>query len=260
MTTRMSIIIDDSSLDWLKNEQPLLQYNVENKIIKGIIQISMYYNPRTKKALIWDISEYQLLKESIIDSYEVSIDLSWDLPLVKETAWRIKALWEKQWLNNLDDLHINRDWSCCLMPANQLFLHLLEDNSLIWLFTNVIYPFFYSQSYYERYWKWIMWEFPHWWIGILVFFNKQNKQNKIRIFPYTCGQLNTHILLKIATNDLSLQWHTNCFCWSKNKIRYCHDYSTLEFKELKDFFSYIKSFNKKHLIKLQNAIINSLNC
>lgn len=240
----MNVIIDAEALMRLKSEQSLLKYNKIRKTIVGNLQISMYYDIEKKEGFRWNISEYQHSQYSIIDSYDINIDFSETLPTVKETWNRIKSFWENMWFVSLDDLHIDKNNTCCLMPFNQLYLHLFKDKSLKWLFEQALYPYFYSQSYFEKYKQRPMWEFLHWALWILQFFNQQSDNQKNIILNSTLKSIKSTKLYNTINQKSQLKPHHFCFCGSWKKIRYCHNIDSKEYKIVKYFINYIKFISK----------------
>jgi hypothetical protein len=104
----MDIIrLSEKEVSALRDMTPDLEYNAEKGIISGILSFKLTYSE---------------LQEEITDSYQIEIDLnnvSSGLPIVRETAGRIRNIAKKQRKSALD-LHINEKNELCMIIAPEI--------------------------------------------------------------------------------------------------------------------------------------------
>ena len=93
--------------------------------------------------------------QSIEDWYEIEIELDERyFPIVKEISNKITKFSEKHQIPE-DDMHINKDGTCCLMtnPAIDIILHKNKGNEIHAIFEQIITPYFCYQSCFMKYGK-----------------------------------------------------------------------------------------------------------
>lgn len=241
------IRLDDIETERLSINQPFLEYNRKNNKISWKLLISMYCDFQTKNAILYDVSNYLDKKETIIDQYEIEINLSWEIniPETKETAWRLKAIAEKMWIP-LENLHVSDDWTCCLMPISQAYFNFLHNKWIIYYFENEIYPYFYSQSYFERFWIRPFWEFSHWWQWNIEYFNMLPFEIKNEVIESITYAMKKWILYKIISNNYLINWTTPCLCWCWNTFTECNQLTTKDKFLIIELFSYLKKIKENY--------------
>lgn len=240
------IRLDDIETERLSINQPFLEYNRKNNKISWKLLISMYCDFQTKNAILYDVSNYLDKKETIIDQYEIEINLSWEIniPETKETAWRLKAIAEKMWIP-LENLHVSDDWTCCLMPISQTYYNFLHNRWLIYYFEKEIYPYFYSQSYFQKFRVRPFWEFSHWWQWNLEYFNSLPFEIKNEIIEFLPYSMQKWILNKIISGNYIINSATKCTCWCWERFVECKKLTTKDKYLIIELFWYLREVKEK---------------
>lgn len=194
------------------------------------------------------IAEYEGL-ETLKNIYEIKvlfpINYPMDVPNVYETAGKI------------DSFHRNKatDGSLCLGVPSEIHQIFSTERTLKNFFDNLLIPFLYSHTYYEKYKKPPWGERDHGGKGIIQYY--QEKLNTINIY----GILD---FLEISLQE-KYRGHILCPCGSNKKLRNCHidllkEKSSMDKKILKGELDQIyrhlldESENKIEIEKLKKRI------
>ena len=153
--------------------------------------------------------------EHIVDAYTVEINIPKEypkeLPTIKETGRRIKREFR----------HIYNNHELCLATFADMKLKLGENFKLLDWIDNFVVPYFFSNSYFEKYKILPFGERSHGSIGILEFYTEyfkvDNKKSAYNILKYSC--------------EKKYRGHDECPCGSGEKIRNCHKDIVLKSKE-----------------------------
>lgn len=227
----MSLNINPEALKWLNEHYPKLTYVDNPPIIKGQLEFSMVY--LGDRYIINPVDPSHLNHKLYIrDSYEVEITLekmpASILPGVKETGGRIKSVKEKYHKESLADVHMyNSEHLClCARPEEESRL----PNGFIWedFFNNLLIPFFYEQSYFEKTGEWIWGERSHGCLGIFEsYFDYRRISNTFDVLKKYILDLKANLDIFLYSKALmgkqKIKGHWLCFCGSRKKFRNCHN-------------------------------------
>lgn len=152
----------EADLQWLaKHHSSLLVFRESDKtLLVGLLKFSRSYKEVTRT-----------------DAYSIEIvipDAADQPPKAYEKAGRLRKVMEKYGLKELADLHCYRSGRLCVAAPQELTLTFLPNPSLAVFFESYLVPFFYSQSYYEEYGKWLWPHLPHNAQGLLEWFNENS--------------------------------------------------------------------------------------
>ncbi len=170
---------------------------------------------------------------TITDTFLVMITLPYDYPqsppFVQETGGRIPA-----------DFHQNPDRTLCLGIPIELRQRFKREPTLLAFVKNLLIPYLYSYSYFEKYGKLPFGEFAHGGRGIREYYQELFKTDDIYIVLE---------LLKIMAEG-SYKGHHICPCGSGKILRNCHNLKELvkNYSKglfLRDFIYVLVSLNQK---------------
>jgi hypothetical protein len=196
----MDIILTPSEIRWIKNKYPNIKIDNKKISIKGQIYFNRSYNEIT-----------------INDSYEIEIILKTKensiLPQVKEVGGKIREI-----ANNLNkpliDLHVNNnDNTLCLCIYKKEKEYFLDDFDIKIFFEQLLEPYLYWISYFNKYKRKPWGEYAHSNLGYLEMYAEE----EIDIDNLKKFFLNEE-LVKIK----KMKGHHGCLCGSNEKIKKCH--------------------------------------
>ncbi len=249
----MTLDIQESDLNWLHREYPSLVFTSGNpSIIKGMLEFDMLYEGDH-----YVIKPGDLLKspKRIKDSYEIEIRLEniqpSTLPQVREIGGRLLAVKEKYQKQFTADVHMYANGTLCLCAFPEEKTKLSKGFNLKDFFEYLLIPFFYAQSYYEKYGQWIWGERSHGPLGLLESYadNRVNGDNKRLIQEYLDDLKRlpeSKPFIDALLEKDKVKGHRDCFCGSKIKLRRCH---SVAFQGLWHF----KEDIRKHKIIIRDA-------
>jgi len=218
----MSFTITPEEIKWLKDNYPGLKfYNGTPSVIKGLFKFEAIYQKEGRQ-------KYPAIK----DTYEIEIKLSSSplssLPEVREIGGRISNAISRLGKTSAD-LHVNPDNTVCLCPYTAEKRKLPSGFNLKDFFNNLLIPYFYGQSYYQKNKEWPWGEYSHGELGLLEDYleNRGDGNNRELILEFIEN------FKKITFSDSyfalvkkgKIKGHTLCFCGSNEKIRNCHNFS-----------------------------------
>ncbi len=222
---------------WLRDNCPDLYFDYEEQIIRGEMYFKMYFSSNEERYIINPDSSHDVYNGVVIeDVYEIEINLSDSrlVPLVKETGGRILKSKEKWHLKSLSDLHINYNKTACLCVKTEEHSKMPRGFNLKDFFENLLIPFFYYQSFFEKYgrepWK----GYSHGDLGILENYLSINVCTAKTIVLF-CENLSTILRIHITDNKIFKKYHL-CFCNSGKQFKKCHKKAFYGYDKLrKDF-------------------------
>lgn len=214
--------IEPNDIEWVRKYYAGLRVKSSDGVIRGILRF------RAKKVTSMKVtvyhsfpSEKQKSKPSYIeDSYDIS--LSFDeqgLPHVRETGGRLERRARKIGVE-LADMHIHGSGEACLGSNLTVISKMKQINTLEEFFEDLLIPYFYYHSYWEKHGKMPWSGRPHG-NDLVIFLEDLPK--------YQAALTDDDMLNLVAGMDID--WHifghkmtrnTRCFCNSGNKIKYCH--------------------------------------
>lgn len=227
------IKISKAERNWLKNNYPKLKF--QKKLFKpipkvvGNLEFDMSYNKKNSSYSIHYDNKYIPEDFRIKDSYQIEIILERNklslLPKVKETGNRILKVAEKRELNHRD-LHIDSNGSVCLCVRIEEKKYLPKGFNLKDFFHELLIPFFYWESYFEKFNKEPWEHYSHEELGLLESYAEMEIVDKDVI---------EGVLLNLSLSKNwerykdwlfqkrgNIQGHWDCLCGSSKEIRKCH--------------------------------------
>lgn len=147
---------------------------------------------------------------SLADSFEIKIVIDDHypaiVPLLYETTEKIPQDFE----------HINPDGTCCLGVPGELSIKFIQNPTLLYFIEELVIPFLYSASWYNRYKVYPFGERPHGLNGIFDYYKEFWHVDNNRV---ACGLL----FVALSTNrNLKYRGHQPCPCNSGIIGRQCH--------------------------------------
>ena len=215
---------------WLSKEHPSLKVeeNIESTTVSGRLNFEMTYEPDSGKFLVFPKS-HKGKGVLIKDQYKIRIVVpkttTPDLPKVYAIGSRITKVAKQKSLPTYD-LHFNFDDSACLYVAgkeNEYF----PNNFDFRIFINqLVIPYFYAQSYFQKFDEWPWGEYAHGILGMFEWYNEQKNPTESNI-----KQMLERLKMADDWKTISgmfkegnwVKGHTSCLCRSGNKIRDCHN-------------------------------------
>lgn len=213
---------------WLNDRFPKLELNETEKgfTLKGNFIVDMFYDASiSEEYVVFPTKEEQRTSDKYIyDVYQILIDYhdAIFIPAVYETEGRIKAFAQRKRMY-LADLHINDRGNLCLCPKPLERVLLNEIYTIQDFFVRLVMPFFYAQSYYEKFNRWPWKDYSHGDPGILECYadHISKVQDKRAFIERTVISLNSQNQSIIRSGE-QITRQTLCFCGSRNKFRSCH--------------------------------------
>lgn len=161
----------------------------------------------------------------ISDSFQLEIEFpNNSFPLVREVGGRIQKIAEKYGIRDIRDLHVNKNQNdaVCLCPKPSERLRYPTGIDLLHFLNNLVVPFFYGLSYYEKNHKWPWSEYGHGDLGIFEFYAENKNESDIAL-AQTCYDALSDQGKKLIKVNKDMKGHWPCICGSKEKFRKCHN-------------------------------------
>lgn len=215
---------------WLTKEHPTLnlQEIADSVVIFGILKFEMVYEADNDSFTIFP-KNYKGSGVLIKDEYEIKIVLpkfgSNDLPKVYETASRITKVAKNKSLPRYD-LHFSFDDSACLYVAGKEKEYFPQGFDLRTFINQLVIPFFYAQTYFEKFDKWPWGEYSHGMLGMFEWYNEQQNLSQSDVGQMLDRLRQSGVWRSIYQRFKGKNWvkgHTPCMCGSGTKIRNCHN-------------------------------------
>lgn len=225
------LIIKSSDQEWLSSNHPDLKISHDNNQvaeISGILAFSMLFIEEGKPYII--NPDLNCSKGILIqDKYKIKINFLGtefsDLPQVYEIDSRIKNLAQIRNLR-LEDLHVNHNGAACLCINTDESTNLPSGFNLKDFFNNLVVPFFYAQSYFEKHYSWPWGQYSHGVWGLIEWYLEQDDVTCHLITDFL-KRLSKYkgewsMLFKFLMPKHNIKGHHLCICGSTEKIRKCH--------------------------------------
>jgi len=230
------IAVTNEDRKWVSEHFPDLIFQGGSPLIlSGVLKFDALYDPEKNQVIInpGDLADSRGVR--IRDSYDIEIRFETSefssLPQVFERGGRLKRVAQAK-EEKLIDLHISstKDNSygvACLGLKMQEQEYLPNGFNLPDYFYNFVIPFFYEQSYYEKYNKWPWGEYSHGDLGYLEGYREGDEPETIESARECIEMLKKYgrwgEYEKLLTQSRRLKIHEHrCFCGSGRKIRKCH--------------------------------------
>ena len=148
------------------------------------------------------------------------------MPKVRETGGRIVNV-AKALGKHIVDLHLTaEDGTCCICVPIKSNVYLPNGLNVPDFFNNLLTPFFYSQSYFEKRHTWPWGEYSHGLLGMLEWYDDTKTSGNEEVQFSILVRLRSspdwpkyRSLLQAAGN---IQGHQECICGSRRRFRDCH--------------------------------------
>lgn len=225
----------------VKNNTILLTYYpdlifVSADRIEGTLKIRALYDQAVQKIVIDPTMKDKNNPFYIEDSYNIKIDFPSDLqrqaPSVYEINGRIIKAGKARGLMNPLDLHLFKDGRSCLCPQPLLFEYIRSGkiSDLQIFLDELVTPYFYQQSFFERFGYWPVKNYSHGYPAIFEYYHRETsklgKTNKHLVDLCSISLLslsNLHKYLKpLVENKRGIKPTSKCFCGSEKKYKKCH--------------------------------------
>lgn len=172
--------------------------------------------------------EHLLGGKSIQDKYQIEIIFKTsehsNLPQVYEKDGRIKSVSAAK-NRKLEDLHINPNGAACLCLNIREREYLPNGFNLPDFFHNLVIPFFYGQSYFEKNEVWPGEQYGHGIAGLLEGYLEKDdvhKEGAESFIGCLKPRQEWQFIQKVLTTKKRIKGHYPCICGSSKKFRSCH--------------------------------------
>ena len=223
--------IKKEDIEWLKKYYPALKIHYkDNKATEviGDLYFSMVFLEEGKPYIINPDYGYSN-GVKIKDKYQIRIELKGsefsDLPQVYETNSRLKKVADSRNIKK-EDLHINPSGAACLCIKPEEAASLPNGFNFQDFFNNLVIPFFYAQSYFEKNNTWPWGQYSHGIWGFIEWYLKQDNPTRksTEDFLEQLQKYNNEwqLLKNLLTPKREVKGHQQCICGKDEKFRNCH--------------------------------------
>lgn len=223
---------DKHDRSWLNNFYHNMTLGNENNVnvIIGSLPIDMVFQGIGKPYIINPGVDDFHEGERIEDEYQIKIVLVHSnyssLPQVFETAGRIETIATEKGMQ-LTDFHFNPgSKSACLCVRNEENEKLPNGFNLPDFFHRLLIPFFYAQSYYEKFGTWPWGQYSHYELGLLEWYSFQintTREETKNIIEQLRKYSNWDRINDQLTSRKGIKSHHDCICGSHVRYRQCHN-------------------------------------
>ena len=227
----LDLTLKDNDRKWLQAHYPDLKINSkanESVEITGNLRFRMVFSGEGKPYVIDPPANYtDGIK--IEDEYKIKIELRGsefsNLPQVYEYSDRIKKVAEERKLKP-EDLHINPSGAACLCIQQEESATLPNGFNFEDFFNNLVIPFFYAQSYFEKNNAWPWGQYSHGVWGLIEWYLQQENPTKQATEDFL-GRLKKYnrewqLLCQFLAPKYRVKGHHQCACGKNEKFRNCH--------------------------------------
>lgn len=223
-------VISDNEKDWLQANYPemVFVYEADDLTIVGRLSFDMVFQGLGKPYIINPDSGSEYSGTRIQDTYQVKIALRSceysNLPQVYEIGSRIEMLRQALGLR-LADFHINENGAACLCIKTEEEEKLPNGFNLQDFIYRLVIPFFFAQSYVEKYGTWPWGQYSHGDLGLLEWFANQDQMTEEGIGRFL-EMLQKNPRWNNVRTEIwkrgGIKGHHRCICGNKSPYRRCH--------------------------------------
>jgi hypothetical protein len=248
--------LSKEDLEWLAAKYPTLSViqGIGNTTsISGWLSFDMLYEAGQEKYHINPNPEIIKSAEGvrIHDKFEIRIEFGEAyLPKVFEIGERLEKIAQDKKIP-LSDMHINGDGSACLCVKTEERLRLPENADLSDFFYDLLIPFFYQQSYFEKNNKWPWGQYGHGVFGLLEWYADNSIDNKDEFMRFL-ELISDHQYWQywdrvkgMLNRKKGAKGHLPCICGSNRKVRECHQYAWQGIRKLEENYRYFGLHRKR---------------
>ena len=230
---RLPFVVSDREGGWVKANYPQLRFEGGCPPLRLVGSIDFGYAPSRPSSLVRKM--FGDADCRMTDSYDINI--SFDrrlptcpmLPIIQEVGGRIELAARRYGITNLSDVHISTDGTLCLCAPAEAHLYFSAGFALEEYINNLVVPFFYGQSFFERYGTWPWGTYRHGWLGLLESYATVGNDSS----PQSLLELN-RLIESAGESELSKRVYTAllkvtrphmggpCICGSGKRFRDCH--------------------------------------
>lgn len=233
--------ITQNDENWLKENHPDLLFDSASQIIHGNLYFKMYYSVHEPGYVLNPDEPYEE-KDGIVieDVYEIEINLLKQgfLPSVQEVGGRILKSKKKWGIEDLIDMHVYSDSTACLCIPTEVQTRMPNGFNLKDFFENLLIPFFYYQSFFEKYGKEPWRGYSHGCLGILESYLNY-KDISLENVNFFLNILPDNLKDSILRNH-KIKGHHFCLCKSRKKFRKCHKNALFGYNKLRSDYHKVK--------------------
>ncbi len=230
-------------LDWINKYYPALTASKRpNGVdeIQGKLKFAMSYNHSDNSFLIGSQTIQQGSGINIEDEYQIKIifapTTSSKLPQVFEVGGKIENF-AKSNLIDLSDLHINPSKAACLCVEGSEDEYFSSGFKLSDFMNQMVIPFFYEQSFFQKYRHWPWGEYAHGVLGIIEKYGETDSHSREeveKVFSVIIRSEENYIVRQMLKKRKNIKGYKKCVCGSKKKMSECHPGIYVGLSKLKD--------------------------
>ena len=161
----------------------------------------------------------------IKDSFEICIELpknSKMFPLVKEVGGRIEKIRVSRCLKNKQDLHVNPNETICLCPKPEEKRRFPGRVNLRKFINELVIPYFFALSYFEKTGKWPWGQYSHGPAGIMEYYLDHRNDNDSKLLDDCLMAIGINPKEHFIKSYAQLNGREPCVCKSGIKSKKCH--------------------------------------
>jgi len=168
----------------------------------------------------------------IVDTFQVKIgvfrDFPTELPIVNEIGGRIKAIAEKYKISDYRDLHVNpRTNTICLCVKQEEKYKVPPGSTFLDFLNNLVVPYFFGLSYYEKNQVWPWGEYSHGGLGLLEYYSDNKLPLSSEDLDLLISNFRKEDKWKLYSKRLRDSAFTKgCICGSNKPFNTCHPKAT----------------------------------
>ncbi len=161
----------------------------------------------------------------IKDSFEICIELSGSskiFPSVKEIGGRIERIRVARSLRNKQDLHVNPNETICLCPKPEEKRRFPKKVDLRKFINELVIPYFFALSYFEKTGKWAWGQYSHGPTGIMEYYLDHRNDNDLKLLDDCLMAIGINPKERSIKPYAQLNGREPCVCGSGLKSKKCH--------------------------------------
>jgi hypothetical protein len=210
-------MISEEEVQWIKEYCPTLTVDKNRMEVSGSLKFRATYD--SSSGFTWLLEQNQSAPGEIIeDTYEIIISRPKDenkLPILKIIG--------KDITKNIDR-HFYTNKTACLCGVVERRKYLLQNFSFIKYLEQLVVPFLYEQSYYDKYNKWPWGGYAHGAIGIFQSYNNSegSKEDIEACLEQLYSDKNWKRIRAVLLGQERIKEKSKCFCSNPGQIKKCH--------------------------------------
>jgi hypothetical protein len=256
------MLLRESDKDWLRINYPeLTALSGTSDAYQGLLAFDMLYDKAGQQYIINPNGSSVSDRMRIRDKYTILVDFNGSsdvFPSVRETGGRIQKVATDRKLH-LADVHLNLGGDACLCFELERPTHLPDGFNLPEFFRRLVIPFFFAESFFEKYNYWPWGQRSHGVLGMFEWY-LDNAHRGMDAIESSVEFLKRHRYKtdygKQLRGEAQIKGHQHCPCGSSFIFRKCHERSFRGLWKLHDdieTLSKVNETNKQRLKELLNG-------